>query len=66
MGHEESEKFICNNQQKVHKNERCLFEYDEYNIQVGCRDMSHLISCGNLLNGSNKYGLNIKIFYKSR
>ncbi|CAD5123495.1 DgyrCDS11838 [Dimorphilus gyrociliatus] len=48
LGHEESEKFICNNLQKVDKRQRCLFEYDEYNIQIGCRDMSHLIDCDNV------------------
>ncbi len=36
----------CKNNQKVSSKYRCIFEFDEYGIQRGCKDMSHLDGCG--------------------
>ena len=36
----------CDNSQIVPSQYKCIFEMDQYGIQRGCRDMSHLNGCG--------------------
>lgn len=37
--------FKCNSGNVIDNNLRCLFEFDRYGYQIGCRDVSHLVDC---------------------
>lgn len=39
------DKFRCASGNTIDKNVRCLYEFDKYGYQIGCRDVSHLIDC---------------------
>ena len=41
-----SKMMVCENGEQVLSKYRCLFEFDKYNRQNGCRDMTHLKDCG--------------------
>ena len=46
---ETSERIMtCENGERVPSKVRCLFEFDKYNLQKGCRDMTHLKDCGQI------------------
>jgi len=37
--------FKCTSGNMIDSNLRCLYEFDRYGYQIGCRDVSHLIDC---------------------
>ena len=45
---EVAEQFVCANEEITNEKYRCLYEFDEYVLTLGCRDMSHLANCGEL------------------
>ncbi len=49
LGMEAGSEMSCDNSQRAPAKYKCIFEYDEYGIQKGCRDMSHLQGCGEYL-----------------
>ena len=47
LGHPEPGRMMtCGNGQRVPSSHRCLFEFDQYDQQIGCRDMTHIQGCG--------------------
>lgn len=41
----ESAKFMCQSGQEIDSMYRCIFEFDQYGYQIGCRDVTHLRDC---------------------
>lgn len=39
------ERFVCASGNSINSSLRCLYEFDQYGYQQGCRDVSHLIDC---------------------
>ncbi|KAG9511198.1 hypothetical protein GZH46_00237, partial [Fragariocoptes setiger] len=39
------EYFRCKSGQMIDNRYRCIYEYDRYTYQIGCRDVTHLIDC---------------------
>lgn len=39
------DRFTCASGNTIEGNLRCLYEFDRYGYQIGCRDVSHLIDC---------------------
>ena len=37
--------FRCKSGNTIDISQRCLFEFDKYGYQIGCRDVSHLVDC---------------------
>ena len=38
-------KFVCQSGQVIDSIYRCIYEFDQYGYQIGCRDVTHLRSC---------------------
>lgn len=47
--------FKCTSGNVIDNNLRCLFEFDRYGYQIGCRDVSHLIDCSDFECPSRDY-----------
>lgn len=42
---EKQEYFRCKSGHLIDNKFRCIYEYDQYSYQIGCRDVTHLIDC---------------------
>lgn len=37
--------FLCQSGQRIDPKYKCIYEFDQYGYQIGCRDVSHLRAC---------------------
>lgn len=44
-GQQKQDLFRCTSGNMIDQSWRCLYEYDKYGYQSGCRDVSHLLDC---------------------